>query len=192
MNISTPFAGIPTLKNCSVKHWEHRGRFQCPPCSPSVINKNHLDNFPKILIIENEEQRLCGCSSCIGYVVAITRSQKLPSLLAQVAVVFFAAILLMGFLDDDCHRVLPHMKGYAHRPSPLSESRSSRQACVTLHPAPCGARLLYMTDTVLSRTGNGLFFCAPVCQLAHVRRSAAGLRYRFSLLFRGQGKENQP
>jgi len=35
-----------------------------------------------------------------------------------VAAVFFAAILLMGFLDDNSHRVLANMEGDAHRPSP--------------------------------------------------------------------------
>ena len=34
------------------------------------------------------------------------------------AAVFFAAILLMGFLDDNSHRVLANMEGDAHRPSP--------------------------------------------------------------------------
>ena len=40
-------------------------------------------------------------------VLAIKESQKQLSL-ARVAVVFFAAILLVGFPDDDSHRVLPH------------------------------------------------------------------------------------
>ena len=75
------------------------------------------------------------------------------------------------------------MKGYAHRPSPLSESRSSRQACVTLHPAPCRAMLLYMNDTVLSRTGDAfLCACAPAGALlrrnAESRNAAAGGRGR--------------
>ena len=64
---------------------------------------------------------------------------------------FFAAILLVCFLDDDSHRVLSHMKGNAHRPSPLSESRNSRQACCALHPAPCEARLFYRMGKALSR-----------------------------------------
>ena len=59
---------------------------------------------------------------------AIKGSQKLPSL-ARVAVVFFGAILLVGFPDDDCHSVLPYVEGYTHTPSPpFGECRSSRQA----------------------------------------------------------------
>ena len=94
----------------------------------------------------------------------------------------------MGFLDDDCHRVLPHMKGYAHRPSPLSESRSSRQACVTLHPAPCRAMLLYMNDTVLSRTGDAfLCACAPAGALLPLPVAEEGIA---GLLQRSENRRN--
>ena len=65
----------------------------------------------------------------------------------------------------------------------LSEMWNSRQACVTLHPAPCRAMLLYMNDTVLSRTGDAfLCACAPAGALlrrnAESRNAAAGGRGR--------------
>ena len=40
-----------------------------------------------------------------------------PSL-CRVAVVFFNAVFLMGFLDDYGHRVLANVESDAHRPSP--------------------------------------------------------------------------
>ena len=76
------------------------------------------------------------------------------------AVVFIAAIRLVCLLDDDSHRVLSHMKGNAHRPSPLSESRNSRQACCALHPTPCGAMLFYRRGAELSRIRKRFQLCA--------------------------------
>ena len=72
---------------------------------------------------------------------AVRGPQKLPSL-CRVAVVFCAAILLMGLPDNNCHRELANMKGYSHRPSLLSESRNSRQALSALHPIPRGTIII--------------------------------------------------
>ena len=49
--------------------------------------------------------------------VAIERSQRQLSL-GRVAAVFYAAILLVGFLDDNGHRVLTNVKGNTHTSIP--------------------------------------------------------------------------
>ena len=72
-------------------------------------------------IIKNEEQRTNSCSSEEAKGSYAVLRLRTPSLLARVAVVFYVAVLfLMGFLDDDGHRVLPHMKRNTHVLSPLS------------------------------------------------------------------------
>jgi len=49
--------------------------------------------------------------------IAIKESQEQLSL-ARVAAVFYAAILLVGFLDDNGHRVLTNVKGNTHTSIP--------------------------------------------------------------------------
>ena len=129
-------------------------------------------------IIGNEEQRLCGCSSCIGYVVAITRSQKLPSLLAQVAVVFFAAILLMGFLDDYGHRVLANVEGDAHRPSPPFGDVEQPPSLCHSSSRPLRSKAIVHDRHSTVKDGECIFSSTPVRLRALVRAQCG--RGRFS------------
>ena len=94
----------------------------------------------------------------------IKGSQKLPSL-ARVAVVFFAAILLMGFLDDNGHRVLANMKGYAHRPSPPfgDVEQPPSLLCSSSHPLWDKAIVLDKQNAVKDKK-NAFRCCALVCK----------------------------
>ena len=93
----TAFCCIPTI--------QHIGPIQI-----------YLDNSSKIPIIRNEEQDFTAAPHAYE-IVWPKRPQKLPSL-ARVAVVFCAAILLMGFPDNDRHRELANMKSDTHTSIP--------------------------------------------------------------------------
>ncbi len=77
-----------------------------------------------------------SCSSVSSHQWFIGRKTAKQPSLCRVAVVFFIAVrVLMGFLDDDCHRVLPHVERNTQRPFPPfgPGSRNSRQLSVLHH-----------------------------------------------------------
>ena len=96
------------------------------------------------------------------------------------AVVFFAAVLLMGLPDNNSHRELANMKGDTHRPSLLSESRNSRQACIcsSSHPLRDSviiAEIRYYVNLRSSHTdAQGRSFCLirAIEKLLHLRYGA--------------------